>query len=59
MEATELASSYAISAREAAYRGDLALLKVHLAQLRLSTITALQTFKGHVSLPGSTTARAA
>jgi hypothetical protein len=41
IEATELAGSYAISAREAARRGERLTLGLHLRQLRLA---ALQTF---------------
>jgi hypothetical protein len=45
IESAELAASYAISVREAAYRGDKTLLGMHLAQLRLTTISAIQTYK--------------
>jgi hypothetical protein len=45
MEALDMATSYAISAREAAWRGDKSFLGVHLQQLRLSTIAAMSTFK--------------
>ena len=43
-EAMELAGSYARSAAEAAWRGERLTLGVHLRQLRLATIAALQTF---------------
>jgi hypothetical protein len=45
VEATDLAVSYATSAREAAWRGDRRLLAGHLAQLRLCVITALDAHK--------------
>jgi hypothetical protein len=45
VETCELASSYAASAREAAWRGDRGLLAGHLAQLRLCVITALDAHK--------------
>lgn len=44
METADLAGSYALSAREAAWRGDRLTVGVHLRQLRLATIAALQTF---------------
>jgi hypothetical protein len=44
-ETIELAASYAFSASEAAWRGDKVTLGVHLRQLRLCVITAIQTFK--------------
>ena len=40
-----LASSYALSAREAAWRGDRHTLSIHLSQLRLTVIAALQESK--------------
>jgi hypothetical protein len=44
-EQLDLVSSYATSAREAAWRGSPATLKIHLDQLRLCVIDALKTFK--------------
>ena len=44
-ETVELAASYARSATEAAWRVDKVTLGVHLRQLRLCVITAIQTFK--------------
>jgi hypothetical protein len=44
IEAMDLAASLALSAREGAWRGDRVTLRVHLQQLRLATIAALQTF---------------
>lgn len=44
-ETIELAASYARSAAEAAWRDDKVTLGVHLRQLRLCVITAIQTFK--------------
>jgi hypothetical protein len=44
VESCSLAESYARSASEAAWRGDYRTLDVHLRQLRLSVIAALQTF---------------
>jgi hypothetical protein len=46
IEAAGLAESYARSAAEAAWRGDVATLGVHLRQLRLAVIEALQVFRG-------------
>ena len=45
VEVCDLASSYARSAAEAAWRGDRLTLGVHLQQLRLSTIEAIRLFK--------------
>jgi hypothetical protein len=45
VEACDLASSYARSASEAAWRGDRLTVGVHLQQLRLSTIEAIKVFK--------------
>jgi hypothetical protein len=45
VERTDLAASYARSASEAAWRGDQLTVGVHLKQLRLATIAALQTFR--------------
>jgi hypothetical protein len=45
VEHCSLAESYARSASEAAWRGDLTTLGVHIRQLRLCVITAIQTFK--------------
>jgi hypothetical protein len=45
VERCSLGESYARSASEAAWRGDYRTLYVHLRQLRLSVIAALQTFK--------------
>jgi hypothetical protein len=44
-EAMDLASSYARSASEAAWRDDRPTLHVHLKQLRLSVLTGIETFK--------------
>jgi hypothetical protein len=41
----DLASSYARSASEAAWRDDRPTLHVHLKQLRLSVLTGIETFK--------------
>jgi len=41
----DLASSYARSAAEAAWRGERVTLRVHLMQLRLTTLAAIQRFK--------------
>jgi len=43
-EFCDLASSYARSASEAAWRGDRLTLRTHLVQLRLTTQNALQVF---------------
>jgi hypothetical protein len=45
VETIDLAASYARSASEAAWRGDRLTVGVHLRQLRLCVITAIQTFK--------------
>jgi hypothetical protein len=45
VETVDLAASYARSASEAAWRGDRMTLEVHLRQLRLCVIAAIQTFK--------------
>jgi hypothetical protein len=45
VDACDLAASYAMSAREAAWRGDRRLLAGHLAQLRLCVLTALDAHK--------------
>jgi hypothetical protein len=44
VEVCDLAGSYARSASEAAWRCDQFELGIHLRQLRLTTIAALQTF---------------
>jgi hypothetical protein len=44
-ETLELAGSYAISAREAAWRGSEHTVGIHLRQLRDSTVNAIQIFK--------------
>lgn len=44
-EFANLAESYARSAAEAAWRGDRLTLGVHLAQLRMTTIEAIKSFK--------------
>ncbi len=44
-ETMDLLASYSRSGAEAAWRGDRRTLGVHLAQARLSLITAIQTFK--------------
>lgn len=41
-EALDAAVSYAISAREAAYRGNRRLLDGHLSELRLCVLTAIE-----------------
>jgi hypothetical protein len=56
-ETIELAASYARSAAEAAWRADKVTLGVHLRQLRLCVIAAIQTFKelgGEVGAKGGT-----
>jgi hypothetical protein len=40
-----LAESYSRSAAEAAWRGDRTTVELHLVQLRLCVIAAIQTFK--------------
>jgi hypothetical protein len=45
VETVDLAASYGRSASEAAWRGDRLTLGVHLRQLRLCVIAAIQTFK--------------
>jgi hypothetical protein len=44
-EPLNLASSYALSAREAAFRGSAATLEIHLRQLRLCVLNAISTYK--------------
>lgn len=44
-ETLDLISSYATSGAEAAWRGDRAMLELHLKQTRLSLLTAIETFK--------------
>jgi hypothetical protein len=44
-EQLDLAGSFALSAREAAFRGNPATLEIHLRQLRLCVVDALQTYK--------------
>ena len=44
-EALDSAVSYAISAREAAYRGNRKLLDGHLSELRLCVLTAIEARK--------------
>jgi hypothetical protein len=44
VETCDLASSYARSAAEAAWRGDRQLLRVHLLQASRATAEALRTF---------------
>ena len=51
VETLFLAESYAASAREAAWRGDRRLLAGHLAQLRLTVITALDAHKRLAAVP--------
>jgi hypothetical protein len=41
----DLTASYARSASEAAWRDDRPTLQLHLKQLRLSLLTAIETFK--------------
>lgn len=45
MERCDLAASYARSASETAWRGDQITAGVHLRQLRLCAIAAIQAFK--------------
>jgi hypothetical protein len=45
VDVCDRAASYARSASEAAYRGDSHTVEVHLRQLRLCTIAAIQTFR--------------
>ena len=52
VEAMDLASSYARSAAEAAWRNDHVTLDVHLRQLRIATITSIKTYKS-LSAPPS------
>ncbi len=52
IESLDLASSYARSGAEAAWRGDRLTLGVHLQQLRLSTIEAIRLFKSLGSQAG-------
>jgi hypothetical protein len=58
VETTDLAASLALSAREAAWRGDRITLRVHLLQLRLSVIETLKTFKELGSVPDQLRAEA-
>ena len=51
IDTCDLAASYARSASEAAWRGDRRLLAGHLAQLRLTVITALDFHKRLGALP--------
>jgi hypothetical protein len=44
-ETLDQATSFALSAREAAFRGNPATLAIHLRQLRLCTIDAIQIYK--------------
>ena len=44
-EPLNLASSYALSAREVAFRGSAATLEIHLHQLRLCVLNAISTDK--------------
>jgi hypothetical protein len=44
-ETMDLAASYATSAREATWRGDRETLELHIKQVRLSLLTAIETFK--------------
>ena len=53
IEHTDLASSYAISAREAAWRGERAELRYYLTRMRLTTIDALRAFNQLDSAPRS------
>ena len=45
VDTADLAVSYAISVREAAWRRDSQVVRIHLEQLRLATITAIQAYK--------------
>lgn len=51
VDCCDLAASYAMSAREAAWRGDRQLLAGHLSQLRACIITALGAHKRLGSVP--------
>ena len=53
IESCDLAVSYAVSAREAAWRGDRRLLAGHLAQLRACVVTALDAHRQLGNLPES------
>jgi hypothetical protein len=44
-EPLDLASSYALSAKEAAFRGSAATLEIHLRQLRICVVAAIQIYK--------------
>jgi hypothetical protein len=44
-EQLDLAGSFALSAREAAFRGNAATLEIHLRQLRLCVVNAISTYK--------------
>jgi hypothetical protein len=44
-EPLNLASSYALSAREAAFRGSADTLEIHLRQLRTCVVAAIQIYK--------------
>lgn len=45
MEACDLAESFALSAREAAWRGNRQLLECHLRELRAATVAAIGGYK--------------
>lgn len=59
VETCDLAASYARSASEAAFRGDHNTVRVHLEQLRLTTIAALKTFNEITPVPPAEKAEAA
>jgi hypothetical protein len=44
-EQLDRAGSFALSAREAAFRGNPATLEIHLRQLRLCVLDAISTYK--------------
>jgi hypothetical protein len=52
IEFADLAASYARSVSEAAWRADYDTSRVHLAQLRLTVIAALQTLKEIAPIEG-------
>jgi hypothetical protein len=47
-EVLDQAQSFALSAREAAYRGSQATLEIHLRQLRDCTVAACATFREYL-----------
>jgi hypothetical protein len=59
VEFADRAASYARSASEAAFRGDQHTVRIHLGQLRLTVIAALQTAKEIALLDSGEIAEAA